>query len=159
MGFPTAVTIWSSSTKRWAIAVGIVALALVGVAAILNYAECAPILAIPCFWILFLIPSLPVCLAVWFLGRKRVQWNKLDFLILLVPYVAYMILAVAVNLPKSLSNVAIELPHLGLAVNLAPIIRLVLPKKWNGRIVAATLLIVGCAVTAGIYFSVPCLPE
>ena len=58
-----------------------------------------------------------------------------------------------------MSNVAVELIYLGLAVNLAPIIRLVLPKKWNGRIIAATLLIVGCTVAAGIYFSVPGLPE
>jgi len=159
MKFPTAVTIWGSFTKRRAIAVGIIALAVAGVAAILNYAECAPILAIPCFWIPFLILSLPVCLAVWFLGRRRVQWNKLDFLILLVPYLAYMILAIVVDLPKSLSNVAIELPCLGLAVNFAPIIRFVLPSKWNGRIIAATLLIVACAVAAGVYFSVPCLPE
>ena len=146
MQFPTAVTIWGGFTKRRAIAVGIVALAL------------AAIFALP-FWILFLIPSLPVCIAAWFHGRRRVQWNKLDFLILLVPYLAYMILAIVVNLPKSLSNVAIELPYLGLAVDLAPIIRLVLPAKWNGRTIAATLLIVACAVAAGIYFSVPCLPE
>ena len=116
-------------------------------------------MAIPCFWILFLIPSLPVCLAIWFLGRRRVQWNKLDFLILLVPYLAYMILAIVVNLPKSLSNVGVELPCLGLAVDLAPIIRLVLPKKWNGRIIAAILPIVACTVAVGIYLSVPCLPE
>ncbi len=160
MGLPTADTICGGFTKRRAIAVGIIALALMGVAAILNYADCAAVLAmISCYWIPFLFPSLPVCLVVWFLGRKRVQWNKLDYLILLVPYLAYMALAILVNLPKSLSNVAIELPCLGLAVNLAPIIRLVLSKKWNGRVVAATLLVVACAVAAGIYFSIPSLPE
>jgi hypothetical protein len=160
MGFPTANMICGGFPKRRAIAVVIIALALVGTAAILNYTDCAAILVmIPCYWIAFLFPSLPVCLAVWFLGRRRVPWNKLDFLILLLPYFAYMALAILVNLPKSLSNVAIELPCLGLAVNLAPIIRLVLPKKWNGRIIATTLLILACAVAAGIYFSVPCLPE
>jgi hypothetical protein len=63
------------------------------------------------------------------------------------------------SLPKSLSNAAVEPLYLGLAVALAPIIRFVLPKKWNGKIVAATLLTLGCAVAAVIYFSVPCLPE
>jgi hypothetical protein len=52
-----------------------------------------------------------------------------------------------------------EVFYLGLAVDLAPIIRLVLPKKWNGQIIAAILLIVACAVGAGIYLSVPDLPE
>ncbi len=106
----------------------------------------------------FLIPSLPVCLAVWFLARKRVQWNTLDFLILVVPYVLWMILAVVVNLPKSMSNL-IELLGLGLAVALAPIIRLIPPKGWDGKLIAAILLIAACAGAAGIYFFVPCLPE
>ncbi len=143
MGFPTAVTICGGCSKRRAVAVGIIALALAatGVAAILNYADFDAILALPSFWIPFLIPSLPVCLAVWFLGRKRVQWNKLDFLILLVPYLAWMTLEIVADLPKSLANV-VELFYVGLAVDLGPIIRLVLPAKWNGRIVAATLLIV-----------------
>ena len=72
MKSPTLVTVWGGFTKRWAIAlVGIVALA---VAALLAYdslveplpAWCAAILAIPCWWILFLIPSLPVCLPIYF---------------------------------------------------------------------------------------------
>jgi hypothetical protein len=69
-----------------------------------------------------------------------------------------MLLAIVANLPKSMSNV-VEILGLGLAVNLAPIIRLVLPKRWNGKAVAATLLIAACAVAAGIYFAVPGLPE
>ena len=51
---------------------------------------------------------------------------------------------------KSMSNAVVEPIFLGLAVNLAPIIRLVLPKRWNGRIIAAILLIVACGVGAGI---------
>ena len=138
MGFPTTATIWDALSKRWIIAV-------------------AAVFVLP-FWIVFLIPSLPVCLAVWSLGRKRVQWNILDFLILLAPYLVWMALAIVGSLPKSMSNV-IEILGLGLAVNLAPIIRLVLPRRWNGKMVAATLLVLACGVAAGIYFSVPCLPE
>jgi hypothetical protein len=137
---------WGGSTKRRAIAVAAIALALVA------------IFALP-FWIVFLIPSLPVCLAVWFLGRKRVQWNNLDFFVLLAPYLAWMALGFVPNIPKSLSNAAVELFCLGLAVTPAPIIRLFLPKKWNGKMVAATLLILTCVVAAGVYFTVPCLPE
>jgi len=66
MGFPTAVTIWGGFTKRWIIA--LVALAVVGLAAILTYCalvETQPdswgvvLQTIPCFWIPFLLPSLP----------------------------------------------------------------------------------------------------
>ena len=74
MKFPTAATIWGGFTKRRAIAV---ALSLAGLAAILTYADWwGAVLVFPCFWILFLVPSLPVCLAAWFLGRRRVQWTK-----------------------------------------------------------------------------------
>jgi hypothetical protein len=146
MGCSTTATTWKAIFKRRAVAI---ALAVAAVAAIL---------ALP-FWLVFLIPSLPVCLAVWFLGRKRVQWNKLDFLVLLAPYLAWMALGFVPNIPKSLSNAAVELFCLGLAVDLAPVIRLILPKGWNGKIIAATLLTLACAVAVGIYFTVPCLPE
>ncbi len=163
MGFPTTATIWAAISRRRAVVVALV----VGLAAVLagfllvetpfDMAEI--LLLIPCYWVVFLIPSLPVCLAVWFFGRKRVQWSKWDFLILLVPYVVWMVLGFVPNIPKSLSNVAVELFGLGLAVDATPILRFVLPKRWNGQIVAATLLVLACAVAAGIYFSVPCLPE
>jgi hypothetical protein len=162
MGFPTAVTIWNGLTKRRAIA--LVALGVVGVVAtMLVHRPTAEIVlsivvATAGWWFLFLIPAAPVCLVIWYLGRRRVLWNKLDFLILVVPYATWMILAIAVNLPKSLANFS-ELLCLGLAINLAPIIRLVLQRSWNGNVVAAALLIVAAVVAAGIYFYVPCLPE
>ncbi len=46
-----------------------------------------------------------------------------------------------------------------MAVPFTPLIRLLLPKAWNGKIIAAILLILTCAVGVGVYFTVPCLPE
>ncbi len=131
----TAVTIWGGFMKRRAIAIALVAVAVAvaSVAMILTYADWwEVVLAFSCFWMLFLATSLPPCLVVWFLGRRRVQWNKLDFLILVLPYATWMILAVALNLSKSMANAAVEPLYLGLAVALAPIIRLVLSRSWNG---------------------------
>jgi len=129
---------------------------VVGVAAHIFSWE--PVLAVFEFWPLFLIPCLPICLLVWFLGRKRVEWNGLDFVILVVPYLTWMLSAAVIDRPKSMSNV-VELLCLGLAAALAPIIRLALPKTWNGKAVAAVLLLAACAVALGIYLFVPCLPE
>jgi len=158
MEISTTATMWRTPTKRRAIA-GAVA----GAGALAAMLFCRPtaeiVLSVVGWSYVFLMPSFPVCLAIWRLGRKRVQWNKLDFLILLAPYLTWMILCGTVALPKSLSNLVVELFLLGLAVNLAPIIRLTLPRRWNGKTVAAILLMVMCAVAAGIYFSVPCLPE
>ena len=111
------------------------------------------------FWFVYLIPCLPICVAVWVLGRKRAQWTKSDFAILVVPYLAWIALTATGSLPKSLANAAVEIFYLGVGAAVAPIIRIVLPKTWNAKIVAATLLIVACVVAAAIYFSVPCLPE
>ncbi len=109
-------------------------------------------------WGLFLLPTLPVCGAVWWFGRKRVRWNPFDFLVLVLPYAVWLGLLCTDLRCKSMSNFS-EAFYAGLATPLAPIIRLVLPKAWSGKIVAATSLIVACAVAMAIYFSVPCLPE
>jgi hypothetical protein len=109
-------------------------------------------------WGLFLLPAVPVCVAIWLLGRNRVHWNRFDFLVLVLPYIAWLALLCTNLCSKSMSNVG-EAFYMGMAVPLAPILRLIVGRRWNGRIVAATLLIVACAVGAGIYFTVPCLPE
>lgn len=112
-------------------------LAVVGVVGVAAYAfSWEPALAVFEFWPIFLIPSLPVCLVLWFLGRKRGQWNTLDFLILVVPYFAWMLSAAVIDRPKSMGNI-VELLYLGVAAALVPIIRVALPKRWNGKAVAA----------------------
>jgi hypothetical protein len=109
-------------------------------------------------WGLFLLPALPVCGAVWMMGRKRVTWNLFDFSLLIVPYAVWLDL-LCVNLrQKSMANIG-EAFYVGAVVALAPLIRLVLPKKWGERVVAATLLIAACVMAAAIYIAVPCLPE
>jgi len=118
----------------------------------------ASLAAMP-FWLIFLVPSLPICASAWYLARRRVQWTKFDFAILVVPYLAWLALVAEGTLSKSMSNAVIEPIYLGLAVGLAPIIRIAFPKRWNAKIVAATLLVAASAVGVGIYFSVPCLPE
>jgi hypothetical protein len=109
-------------------------------------------------WGLFLLPTLPVCGAIWWFGRKRVQWSPLDFLLLVLPYAVWFVLLGTDICCKSMSNFG-EAFYVGVAVAFAPIIRLVLPKRWNGKAVAAALLIAACAVAAGMYFAVPGLPE
>jgi hypothetical protein len=42
---------------------------------------------------------------------------------------------------------------------LTPIIRLLLPKAWNGKTAAAILLLAVCAFAIGIHLLVPPLPE
>lgn len=152
MGFPAA----GGVTKRRATALILAVVGVFGVVACIFSWE--PLLAVFEFWPMFLIPSVPVCLLVWFFGRKRVQWNGLDFLILVVPYLAWMLSAAVIDRPKSMSNI-VELLYLGLAAALVPIIRLVVPKAWNGKVVAMVLLIAICVVAVGLYLFLPCLPE
>jgi hypothetical protein len=111
-----------------------------------------------CVILLFLVPSLPVCIVTWILGRKRVHWNLFDFLVLVLPYAAWWTLDATIHRPKSLANLG-ELLYLGLAVALFPTIRLVVARRLNEKLVATILLTVACLVAAGIYLLVPCLPE
>jgi hypothetical protein len=109
-------------------------------------------------WGLFLLPAMPLCGVVWWFGRKRVRWTPFDFLLLVLPYAMWLALLCTDLRPKSMSNFG-EAFYVGIAMPFVPVIRLILPQQWNGKMIAATLLILACAAAAGVYFAVPCLPE
>jgi len=83
-------------------------------------------------WGLYLVPFLLVGGPVWSFGRRRVQWNRWDFALVLLPFAVWFTLMMANDTGKSLSNLA-EALYLGCMAPLSPIIRVVVGDKANQK--------------------------
>jgi hypothetical protein len=109
-------------------------------------------------WLLYLVPLLVVTVPVWFYGRRRVQWNRWDFAIILMPFAVWTALMIANDTGKSLSNL-VEALYLGCIAPFAPISRMVVGERGNQKLVALGLLLGVCFVAFGLWAFVPGLPE
>lgn len=108
-------------------------------------------------WGFYLTPFLPIAAAVWFFGRRRVQWNRWDFALVVLPFAVWMALMMVNSSGKSISNLA-EAFWLGCAAPLAPIIRVSVGQKTNQKVLAIGMLVVVCLAAVGLWALVPGLP-
>lgn len=108
---------------------------------------------------LYLVPLLLVAGPVWFFGRRRVQWNRWDFAVLLLPSAVWAVSMMVNDSGKSLSNLAFEVPVLGCTAALVPIVRVVVGRHVNQKALAIGLLLGVCLVAIGLWALVPGLPE
>jgi hypothetical protein len=109
--------------------------------------------------IVFSVLALAICGLVWFLGKHRVQWTWIDYSSPILPVMLWIILIGIKDPGKSLANVAIDLFWLGGSVIVAPIIRLIIGKNINQKLLAIILLIILCFIAVGFWMFMPCLPE
>ena len=109
-------------------------------------------------WGLYLMPFLPVTGVAWFFGRKRLQWNRWDFALFVLPFAVWAAAMMVDGTGKSLANLG-EAFWLGGAAALAPIARVVAGQKVKQNLLAMGLLIGVCLVAIGLWAFVPGLPE
>ena len=109
-------------------------------------------------WGLYLLPFLPVAAAIRFFGQKRVQWNRWDFSLIVLPFAVWTVAMMVPVRDKSLSNL-VEAFCLGCAAPLSPIVRVVVGQKVNQERLAVGLLVIVCFVAIGLWAFVPWLPE
>lgn len=109
-------------------------------------------------WFLYLVPLIPVAAPTWFYGQKRVQWNRWDFALAALPFAIWAILMMVDATGKSLSNL-VEAAYLGCIAIPVPIVRVVVGKKLNQKLLAFVLLIGVCLVAVGLWAFSPGLPE
>ncbi len=107
---------------------------------------------------LYLVPLLIVGGPIWFLGRRRVQWNRWDFALVLLPFAVWDVAMLINETGKSLSNL-VELLYLGCTASLAPVVRVVVGRHANQKFLAIGLLVAVCLVAIGLWAFVPGLPE
>jgi hypothetical protein len=115
-----------------------------------------PFFALACTWVaLFLIPSIPVI----YFGRRRAQWQLWEVAALVLPYWSWVVCNFVDQRGKSLSNVAIELLCLAVAVPLAALLRVAIGHPRWRWIVSAVLIGALVSLAISLWAFVPWLPE
>lgn len=109
-------------------------------------------------WILHLVPSALVGTPLWFFNRHRVRWGSLDFQIIILPFLLYLMAALMLPRPKSLGNL-VELLVLGCCLPLAPLTRVLAVQITGSKGLAACLLVMLCLLAIALHVFVPFLPE
>jgi hypothetical protein len=109
-------------------------------------------------WVFHLVPSLIVSLPIWICGRRRASWFWSDYATAIIPFALWSALLLCDDKGKTLSNLS-ECLYLGCVVPIAAIIRVVVGRRGNERIVSFALLSALCIVAFGLYLFMPALPE
>lgn len=109
-------------------------------------------------YILYVIPFPIIRILKRIFNQKKFQWLKIDFLILLIPYIGWLITIFNMH-GKSLSNLFVEPLLLGIVISLAYLVRWIFPNIFNSNknIFLFILLLSLVAVIYGFLF--PILPE
>ncbi len=103
--------------------------------------------------------AIAICGLVWFWGKRRVQWTWIDYSSPIFPAMLWIILIYINDFGKSLTNAAVEEFLLGCSVIAAPVIRLIIGKNINQKLLAIILLIILCFIAVGLWVFMPPLPE
>jgi hypothetical protein len=110
---------------------------------------------------LYAIPSLPLTLLFWFLGRKRANWLKKELVFILIPWAAWLILMFFASTGnKTLSN-TIEAFYCGIAGGIILLPRIIFPVSSNKKKLLITSLstLVATIIDIFIFYLIPVLPE
>jgi hypothetical protein len=112
-------------------------------------------------WVSLYLPvSAVLCAPVWWFGKNRVLcWQKLDFLVLIVPYAVWAVLISIDNSGKSLANLFAEPFLLAGATIIAPLSRVALGTRLPPRRAAVAALAATCMISVLIWAIVPSLRE
>lgn len=109
-------------------------------------------------WAYYLFPLLLIGGIVGYVGRFRIKLVWLDYLLLILPYWCWGILMYYGDERKSLANL-VEAFWLGCIVILIPVIRVIIGRRFNEKIVSALLLTMMSIICILFYFLIPALPE
>jgi hypothetical protein len=109
-------------------------------------------------WAIHLVPTALIGVPLWYFNRHRIKWGSPDFLIIILPFVLYLVAALMLPRPKSLANL-VELLVLGCCLPLSPLTRVVAGQKAGSTDLAAFLLALLCLLAIALHVAVPFLPE
>jgi hypothetical protein len=108
-------------------------------------------------WLWYVLPLLPA-VPIWYVARKRVQWNKWDYSLLVIPYTVWFALLAYDESGKTMSNL-IEPTILG-AVTILPVaVRAILGRNVHQGALSVLLVAAMSVVAWAIWCFMPTLPE
>jgi hypothetical protein len=116
-----------------------------------HTADYLPLMPIMVFmmWLVYAVPLFVVCGFAWFLGGKRVNWDRWDGMILVFPFASWL-MAVTIS-GRGDKDVA----YIWLFAVIAPLLRLVIGKRSNEKWISFIVLLFVCVLSAALVFIVP----
>ncbi len=112
-------------------------------------------------WVIHVLVGGALALPIVYLGRKRAHWRRWESLAFIGPFTVWMLLMMSelATGKKTLSNLLVEPGLLGACVALGALIRLGAKGENSARQVSRFILAGLCLLAAGLFWTVPALPE
>ncbi|MFC1593874.1 hypothetical protein ACFL38_00930 [Candidatus Omnitrophota bacterium] len=108
---------------------------------------------------LYLIPTLILSAPIWFFSRKRVQWFPWEYFSFLLALGMWFLLTFIFFNDKSLAHM-FEVFIIGVLVGLSQLIRVILPKMRESRIISAVVvMVIQICSTVAVCVLMPAMPE
>jgi hypothetical protein len=148
------------TTRRWMIAVAIVAIVMAWLVETVNRGSMGPNewMGMLWIWVVHAVIAAVLSAPIAFFGRKRVRWSLLDLLAFILPFAVWLALMAANSVGKSLANLG-EPFYFSFAVPIAALIRVIGGHHAGERALSVVLVALLCFAAAGVYWWTPSLPE
>ena len=105
-------------------------------------------------WLIYLLPAVPVSLAVSYFGHRRARFMWWELSALVLPFIVWVVFALS-SKDKGLWSSMVELFILGCAVPVAALIRVIVSGAVNRSLMAASLIFVICALAILLGIMIP----
>src|SRR5260370_11892928 len=94
-------------------------------------------------WLIYLLPAVPVSLAVSYFGHRRARFRWWELSVLVLPFIVWVVFALS-STDKGLWSPMVELFILGCTVPVAALIRVIVGRAVNRSLMAGSLCFVLC---------------
>jgi len=93
-------------------------------------------------WMIYLLPSVPVSLPLWYFGHRRAAFHWWELSAFVLPFIAWLV-SFALAKDKGLGNI-VEALILGCSVPVAALVRVIVGRAVNRGLVAGSLMFLIC---------------
>jgi len=105
-------------------------------------------------WLIYLLPAVPVSLAVSYFGHRRARFTWWELSVLVLPFIVWVVFALS-SKDKGLWSPMVELFILGCTVPVAALIRAIVGGAVNRSLMAGSLIFVICALAILLGIMIP----
>src|SRR5438128_2389668 len=105
-------------------------------------------------WLIYLLPAIPVSLAVSYFGHRRARFMWWELSALVLPFIVWVVFALS-SKDKGLWSPMVELFILGCTVPVAALIRVIVGRAVNRSLMAGSLISVICVLAILLGIMIP----
>ena len=105
-------------------------------------------------WLIYLLPAVPVSMAVSYFGHRRAGFMWWELSVLVLPFIVWVVFALS-SKDKGLWSPVAELFILGCTVPVAALIRVIVGRAVNRSLMAGSLISVICVLAILLGIMIP----